>query len=433
MSEQTLAQDIKRYVSNELMGTLDNMGGDNKEAEAAIRQCVKDTARLLSAEIDPDMLAGIEQVVVDDFLHYGPLQPLLADQSITEIMVNGTGLDEAGAYKPPATFIERGGHITFAPEIQFDSAAHLERIINKIAEDAGVRCDSLRATGCAMLPNGKARAAFTLPPIASDGASLTLRKFKDDMMTLDDLVDCDSLTPDMAAFLTSAIAARCSIIISGGTGAGKTTVLNALSGKIPNTERIITIEDAPELRLQIPHVVRWQTREENTEGGGELTQRALVKHALRNRPDRIIVGECRGREAYDMLQAMQTDHPGSMTTIHANNPDSALKRLCSLVREADTALDTFTIKEQISDALGGGLVIQAHRCYDGRRRIASIAAVYALTPDAPNFQKEILFEYRDHKVEGGRWIKCGIQPRLIKEKIIAAGYTYEPAWFIGED
>ncbi|MFQ9179181.1 MAG: CpaF family protein [Eggerthella lenta] len=215
--------------------------------------------------------------------------------------------------------------------MEFDDAEHVRRIINKIAEQSGKRCDDAHAMGCAMLPGGRARATYVVPPIAPDGPALNVRTFSSSMLGMEDLVRMGMLTDGMSQFLRAAVQARCPLVISGGTGSGKTTLLGALSGFIPPDERVITIEDTPELRLQTPHVERMQTREANTEGEGSVSMRELVALSLRRRPDRIIVGECRGAEAYDMLQAMQTDHPGSMTTVHANDPGNAISRLRTMV------------------------------------------------------------------------------------------------------
>ncbi|MEF9875788.1 CpaF family protein [Gordonibacter sp.] len=379
----------------------------------------------------------LTRAIIDDFLYYGPLQPLLEDGSVTEVMVNGGGVDLTASsrpYLPPVVYIERAGRLEHRPDIVFDDAEHLRRIIDKIAEQAGVRCDDAHAMGCAMLPGGRVRATFVVPPLAPDGPALNLRLFKADLLTMDDLVQAGALSFPMADFLRSAVAARCPIVISGGTGSGKTTLLNALSGYIPASERIITLEDTPELRLLSPHTERMQTREANTEGEGAVGMRELVALALRRRPDRIIVGECRGAEAYDMLQAMQTDHPGSMTTVHANDPGNAISRLRTMVGYADGDLSREVIMQQIAESLRGGLIVHVERLQDGRRKVTSIVAVDPLPEGGTVIPRAELFSF---EVEGidegggvvGLWRACNIQPQHIKERTRAAGVWYDPEWF----
>lgn len=288
-------------------------------------------------------------------------------------------------------YVERAGRIEYRPDIVFDDADHVRRVINKIAEQAGKRCDEAHAMGCAMLPGGRARATYVVPPIAPDGPALNVRTFSADMLGMNDLLRAGMLTETMSEFLRSAVQARCPVVISGGTGSGKTTLLGALSGFIPPEERVITIEDTPELRLQTPHVERMQTRETNTEGEGAVGMRELVALSLRRRPDRIIVGECRGAEAYDMLQAMQTDHPGSMTTVHANDPGNAISRLRTMVGYADGDLSREVIVQQIAESLQGGLVVHVERLRDGSRRVTSIVAIDPLPEGSAVIPRAELF------------------------------------------
>lgn len=248
------------------------------------------------------------------------------------------------------------------------------------------------------------------------------------------MVGVGALSEVMAEFLCSAVQARCPIVISGGTGSGKTTLLGALSGFIPPDERVITIEDTPELRLLSPHVERMQTREANAEGEGAVSMRDLVTLALRRRPDRIVIGECRGAEAYDMLQAMQTDHPGSMTTVHANDPANAISRLRTMVGYADGDLSREVIVQQIAESLQGGLIVHVERLRDGRRKVTSIVAVDSLPEGSSVIPRSELFSFEVEGVDAagaiaGAWRARGVQPQRIKERMRTAGAWYDPAWF----
>ena len=363
----------------------------------------------------------------------------MEDPGITEIIVNGGGVTmDAGVarYMEPHVFVERAGRLEPCPYVRFDDADHLRRIIDKIAEQAGMRCDEAHAMGCAMLPGGKARATYIVPPLAPDGPALNLRLFGDDVMSIEDLTGRGALSPVMAEFLGSAVRARCPVIISGGTGSGKTTMLGALSGFIPDGERVLTIEDTPELRLRAAHVERMQTREANTEGEGAVGMRELVALSLRRRPDRIIVGECRGAEAYEMLQAMQTDHPGSMTTVHANDPGNALSRLRTMVGYANADMGRDVIVQQIAESLAGGLIVHVERMRDGGRRVTSVVAVDQMPEGAAIIPRAELFRFEPSGTDAfgrivGAWRACGVQPQRIKRRMLAAGVRFDPSWFFG--
>lgn len=434
--DRIAATALKRVVRDGLAAQLRETS-DSDYVESAIRAMVSETIRSWGMDMPADDERLICQSIVDDFLRYGPLQVLLDDPSITEIMVNGGGVDFEGSvlsYREPRVFVERAGRIEECPYIKFDNADHVRRIINKIAEQAGVRCDESHAMGCAMLPGGRARATFIVPPLAPDGPALNLRLFSEHVMSMDDLVEKGALNAPMAEFLGSAVRARCSIVISGGTGSGKTTLLGALSGFISAHERIITIEDTPELRLRANHVERMQTREPNAEGEGGVGMRELVGLSLRRRPDRIIVGECRGAEAYEMLQAMQTDHPGSMTTVHANDPSNALSRLRTMVGYASADVGRDVIQQQIAESLQGGLVVHVDRMRDGTRRVTSIVAIDPMPEGSMVIPRVELFRF---EVEGadaygslsGKWVACGVQPQTIKQKMMREGVRYDPTWF----
>lgn len=435
--DRSVERALKKAVRDEVAIRLRGEQADPAAVERLIRDTVGEFVFEGNLSVSSDESEVLARVMIDDFLHYGPLQPLLDDASITEIMVNGGGIDlddPALPFREPIVFVERAGRIAYRPDVAFDDADHVRRIINKIAEQAGMRCDDTHAMGCAMLPGGRARATYVVPPIAPDGPALNLRTFASSMLDIDDLISVGALTVSMAEFLRSAVQARCPLVVSGGTGSGKTTLLGALSGFIPLDERVITIEDTPELRLQAPHTERMQTREANTEGEGAVGMRELVALSLRRRPDRIIVGECRGAEAYDMLQAMQTDHPGSMTTIHANNPGNAISRLRTMVGYADGDLSREVILQQIAESLQGGLLVHVGRLKDGSRKVTSIVAVDPLPEGSTVIPRAELFSFdvEGSDAEGrtvGTWRACGVQPQRIKEKMRSAGVWYDPAWF----
>ncbi|WP_449315077.1 CpaF family protein [Rubneribacter sp.] len=428
---------LKRGVREEVAAALRGQQAGPEVVERLIRETVDRIALEWGARLSPLESEALSQAMIDDFLHYGPLQPLLDDASITEIMVNGGGVDASDPSMPfldPVVYVERAGRIERRADVVFDDANHVRRIIGKIAEQAGMRCDESHAMGCAMLPGGRARATYVIPPIAPDGPALNVRTFATDVMSVDDLMRAGALPGAMAEFLCSAVQARCPVVISGGTGSGKTTLLGALSGFIPSEERVITIEDTPELRLRTPHTERMQTREANSEGEGAVSMRDLVALSLRRRPDRIIVGECRGAEAYDMLQAMQTDHPGSMTTVHANDPGNAISRLRTMVGYADGDLSREVIVQQIAESLQGGLIVHVERLRDGSRKVTDVVAVDPLPEGSSVIPRAQLFSFEVEGYDGlgrivGAWRSHGVQPQRIRERMRDAGVWYDPAWF----
>jgi pilus assembly protein CpaF len=305
--------------------------------------------------------------IIDEMTGYGPIEPLLKDPTVTDILIN----------THRTCFVERFGKL-HETKVHFKDEAHLLRIIGKIAAGVGRRIDESSPMVDARLPDGS-RVNIAIRPVAIDGPLVSIRKFSEKPFDMDRLVEIGTLRPQMAALATAAVHGRISLIISGGTGSGKTTLLNALSGYIPSQERLITIEDAAELQLQQPHVGRLETRPPNAEGRGEIRQRELVKNALRMRPDRIIIGECRGEEAFDMLQAMNTGHEGSMTTIHANTPRDALKRLEQMVGMAGTTMTAESIRSQIASAIT--LIIQLQRLPDGKRRVTSVSEITGINDE----------------------------------------------------
>lgn len=435
--DRAIERSLKGAVRDEVALQLRGGQFDEAAVESLIRSAVGAAARDWGLFLSPLESEALAQAMIDDFLHYGPLQPLLEDASITEIMVNGGGVDASDPalpFRDPVVYVERAGMIERRPDVVFDDAQHVRRIINRIAEQAGMRCDESHAMGCAMLPGGRARATYVVPPVAPDGPALNVRTFSADALGIGDLISVGALSEVMAEFLCSAVQSRCPMVISGGTGSGKTTLLGALSGFIPPDERVITIEDTPELRLLSPHVERMQTREANAEGEGAVSMRDLVTLALRRRPDRIVIGECRGAEAYDMLQAMQTDHPGSMTTVHANDPANAISRLRTMVGYADGDLSREVIVQQIAESLQGGLIVHVERLRDGRRKVTSIVAVDSLPEGSLVIPRSELFSFEVEGVDAagaiaGSWRARGVQPQRIKERMRTAGAWYDPAWF----
>jgi pilus assembly protein CpaF len=314
----------------------------------------------------------IEQELADDILGYGPLEPFLRDESVTEIMVNGS----------QDVYIEREGKITLA-NVSFIDDAHVLRIIDRIVSQVGRRVDEASPMVDARLPDGS-RVNAIIPPLSLRGPTLTIRKFSRDPYTLADLTFFGALTPQSATFLAACVRGKINVLISGGTGSGKTTMLNALSAFVPNDERIVTIEDAAELQLQQRHVVSLEARPSNIEGQGEVRIRELVRNALRMRPDRIIVGEVRGAETLDMLQAMNTGHEGSLTTIHANTPRDAIHRLEMLVLTAGVELPLRAIREQIASAFD--VIIHLTRLVDGTRRVSRVTEVAGMEGDVVTMQ-----------------------------------------------
>jgi pilus assembly protein CpaF len=346
-----------------------------------------------------------QQLVEDiqyEVLGYGPLEPLLADPTVSEIMVNG----------PKQVYVERAGKLQMT-NVRFGSSAHLMKIIDKIVSAVGRRVDESSPMVDARLPDGS-RVNAIIPPLALDGPSMSIRRFAVVPLRADDLVKLKALTPTIVQLLDGLVKAKLNILVSGGTGSGKTTLLNILSGFIPVTERIVTIEDAAELQLQQPHVVRLETRPPNIEGKGEVNQRALMRNSLRMRPDRIIVGEVRGAEVLDMLQAMNTGHEGSMTTVHANTPRDAITRLESMMGMAGLSMPPKSMRYQISSALS--VVVQIGRMTDGTRKLMSLQEITGMEGETITMQEIFLFERTGVDAQGkvlGRFRATGIRPKFV--------------------
>jgi pilus assembly protein CpaF len=361
--------------------------------------------RMLEDEGAAVNAAERQQIVKDiqnEVLGLGPLEPLLADPTVSEIMVNGHR----------QVYVERFGRLQLT-DARFGSSAHLMKIIDKIVSAVGRRIDESTPMVDARLADGS-RVNAIIPPLALDGPALSIRRFAVVPLRAEDLVRLKAMTPDVAELLDGLVKAKINLLVSGGTGSGKTTLLNILSGYIPASERIVTIEDAAELQLQQPHVVRLETRPPNIEGKGEVTQRALMRNSLRMRPDRIIVGEVRGAEVIDMLQAMNTGHEGSMTTVHANSPRDALTRLESMMGMSGLSLPPKSMRYQISSALS--VVIQIARLSDGSRKLVSLQEITGMEGEVITMQEIFHYERTGVDAEGkvlGRFRATGIRPKFI--------------------
>jgi pilus assembly protein CpaF len=340
--------------------------------------------------------------LVADMLGLGPLEPLIADETVTDIMVNG----------PKQVYVERRGKLEIT-DVQFRDDQHLMNVATKIVTRVGRRIDEARPLVDARLPDGS-RVNIIIPPLALDGASISIRKFSKKSITLDTMAAGGSISPAMATVLKIASRCRLNILISGGTGSGKTTLLNALSRMIDGVERTVTIEDAAELQLQQPHVVRLETRTANLEGTGEINMRDLLKNALRMRPDRIIIGECRGEEALDMLQAMNTGHDGSMSTIHANSPREALTRLENMIGMAGINLPSRAVRTQIASAIH--MIAQVNRMRDGHRRVTHLMEVVGMEGDVITTQELFTYQFQGEGSDGklrGAFQSSGIRPAFL--------------------
>jgi pilus assembly protein CpaF len=380
--------------------------------DAVIAQLSKLIDQLLQQELVPlnqRERMQITQDIIHEVLGLGPLEPLLADPTINDILVNGH----------KQVFVERQGRLELTP-VRFKNDAHLKKIIEKIVSRVGRRIDESVPMVDARLADGS-RVNAIIPPLAIDGPSLSIRKFSKDPLQLYHLVEKRSLTPEIGELMKAIVQARLNILISGGTGSGKTTLLNVLSGFIPNSERIVTIEDAAELQLRQDHVVRLETRPANIEGKGEIAQRELVKNALRMRPDRIILGEVRGAESLDMLQAMNTGHDGSLTTVHANSPRDALTRIETLVSMAGLNLATKAMRHYVSSALD--VIIQIARLSDGTRKLISLQEISGMEGDLITLQELFTFQQtgldENRKVKG-RFKATGVRPKFA-ERLAAKG------------
>ena len=388
---------------------------DTKDLEQAVRDAVLNTIEAENVPLSTSDRMRLIQQVADDILGHGPIEPLLRDPEVSEIIVNGS----------KNVFVERNGKLQRST-VQFDDDEHLLRTIDKIVGRVGRRVDESSPMVDARLADGS-RVNAVIPPIAIDGPSLTIRKFAVDPLKVSDLIAFGTITPDVRDLLEAAVRGRLNILISGGTGSGKTTTLNVLSDFIPHNERIVTVEDAAELQLQQEHVVRLESRPPNIEGRGEISIRDLVRNSLRMRPDRIIVGEVRDAAALDMLQAMNTGHDGSLTTVHANTPRDALARIETMCLMAGVDLPSRSIREQIASALH--LVVQQTRTRDGSRRITAISEVLRMEGEVISMQDIYTFDYRGGDGATGLLTPTGIRPTFV-DALLARGLKL-PASLLG--
>ena len=408
----TLHRKLLDKINLEALATIDNQRVRG-EVRQALMQLIDGEQTLLSS-IEKQQICD---EVLDEVFGLGPLEPLLQDPTISDILVNTC----------KQVYIERRGLLEIT-SVSFRDDAHLIRIIDKIVSQVGRRIDESTPMVDARLMDGS-RVNAIIPPLAVDGPLLSIRRFSSDKLMPADLVERHAMTPGMMELLEAAVKARLNIIIAGGTGAGKTTILNALSSFINPIERFVTIEDAAELQLKQPHVARLETRPPNLEGNGAVRQRELLINSLRMRPDRIVVGECRGEEALDMLQAMNTGHDGSLTTVHANSPRDTISRLEVMVSLANANMQLVSIRQQIASAVH--LLVQASRMSDGSRRVVSITEVTGMEGEVITLQDIYVFEKRGLTPEGtvvGRFAATGIRPKFY-EKLLSAGIRLRPDLF----
>ncbi|MBV9924949.1 MAG: CpaF family protein [Acidobacteria bacterium] len=397
-------QEMKARLHRAIINRMDltKLGQlDPEQLHAEVARLVED---MLHAENAPLSISERERLIGEvrhELFGLGPLEPLLADAEVSDILVNS----------PKKVYIERRGRLELT-SVEFKDDEHLMRVIERIVSTVGRRIDESSPMVDARLADGS-RVNAIIPPLALDGPVLSIRRFGAEPLRMASLIEKNALTKEMAEMFEMCVKARLNVLISGGTGAGKTTLLNALSSYIPDDQRIVTIEDSAELQLQQPHVVRLETRPPNIEGKGEVTQRELVKNALRMRPDRIVIGEVRGGEAIDMLQAMNTGHDGSLTTIHANTPRDALARLETMIQMTGMRLSDRAMRQQAASALD--LVIQAARLSDGTRRITSISEITGMEGETITMQEIFHFERKGVDKDGkviGRYRPTGVRPRF---------------------
>lgn len=399
-------QELKTHVHQKLLDRVDLTVMENLPSERLLMEIKSVVERLLIEEGTPINAVERQRIITDiqnEVLGLGPLEPLLVDSSISDILVN--------TYRQ--VYVERRGQLELT-DIHFASEGHLRKIIDRIVSRVGRRVDESSPMVDARLPDGS-RVNAIIPPLAIDGSMLSIRRFSVNPLKMDDLVGFGSLTPEMGEIIGGLVKGKCSILISGGTGSGKTTLLNMMSGFIPSSERIVTIEDAAELQLQQPHVVRLETRPPNVEGRGEVSQRALVRNSLRMRPDRVIIGEVRGAEALDMLQAMNTGHDGSMATVHANTPRDALGRIENMVSMAGLHMPIKAVRQQISSAIW--IVIQVSRLPDGKRKLTSIQEIIGMEGEIITMQEIYTFQQTGISADGtvqGHFRATGIRPKFVE-------------------
>jgi pilus assembly protein CpaF len=412
---------LKQRLHRKVLDRLDLAKLGQTRNAAAQEQVLNFIRNLISDEVTPlstperDRLA---REILDEIFGLGPLEQLLKDPRISDILVNGFN----------RIYIERAGKLEFVPDLAFKDNQHLMQIIDRIVSPLGRRVDESSPMVDARLPDGS-RVHAIIPPVAVDGPYLSIRRFGQEPVTARSMIENQTMMAPMLELLSATVQGRLNILISGGTGAGKTTLLNVLSGYIPNTERVITIEDAAELQLKRNHVLRLETRPPNIEGKGAIRQRDLVINSLRMRPDRIVVGEVRGEEAFDMLQAMNTGHEGSLTTVHANSQRDALSRIENMVSMANLSIPERAIRRQIASAIHA--VVQVSRLSDGTRRIMTISEVMGIESDVISMQDIFVFEQQGIDESGrvrGLFRGTGIRPQFA-QRLANAGCQLPPSLF----
>jgi pilus assembly protein CpaF len=408
---------LKSYLTGLILSEMENTTVLTENRRQAVIDCMLRNYQNLNLKLPQPIRDQLFKEIMDDILGYGPLQSLLDNPDISEIMVNGKD----------NVFVEKGGMLTKS-DVTFESDEQILRIIDRIILPLGRRVDPDSPTVDARLPDGS-RVNAVIPPVAIDGPSLTIRKFGKNRMEMQQLIEKGSLTQNMATFIEACVVSKLNIIVSGGTGSGKTTLLNAISKYIPAGNRIVTIEDSAELKLQQPHVVRMETKPPNIDGKHEVSIRDLVRNALRMRPDRIVVGEVRGGECLDMLQAMNTGHDGSLTTLHANSPRDALSRMETMTMMAGMELPLRVVREQIASAVD--LIIQLSRLKDGSRRVTYITEVSGMEGETVVMTDIFKFEQTgidENEKIIGELKPSGIRP-LFTPRLEANGYRLGPEVF----
>lgn len=413
---------VQKRIVEELSSKINSTGNTEEDEETLRKDIIELIEKIILEEnvfLSRNERQKLISEIVDESIGFGPINPLIYDPSVSEIMVNG----------PDKVYVEQKGKLILT-DIKFRDDDHVMHVIERIVSPIGRRIDESSPMVDARLPNGS-RVNAIIPPLALDGPTITIRKFSEHPYSVKDLINFGTLTPNMAMFIRACVESRLNIVVSGGTGSGKTTTLNVLSSFIPDDERIVTIEDAAELQLEQDHVVRLETRPANVEGKGGIAIRDLVKNSLRMRPDRIVVGEVRGGEALDMLQAMNTGHDGSLTTGHANSPRDMLARLETMVLMAGMELPVKAIREQISSAVD--LIIQQSRLKDGSRKITHISEVLGMEGEVITLQDIFIFNQKGKDEKGriiGEFIATGIKPRFM-DKLEASGINLPNDIFLG--
>ena len=411
--------ELKTRMHRKLVEKLDlaRMTGDEETIRAQVREVVTVLCEQENTLLNYNERQRLIAEILDETFGLGPLEVLLSDASISDILING----------PNNVYVERRGRLE-KTEVRFRDNAHLMHVIDKIVSAVGRRCDETCPLVDARLADGS-RVNAVIPPLAIDGASVSIRRFGADPITWEDYLGFKSCTPEMVDFLRACVVGRLNILIVGGTGSGKTTLLNNLSSFIPEDDRIVTIEDAAELQLRQPHIVRLETRPANIEGKGRITIRELLINSLRMRPDRIVVGECRGPETLDMLQAMNTGHDGSLTTVHANSTRDAVQRVETMVMMAGFELPVRAVRQQFASAID--LIVQAQRLTGGPRKITTVTEVQGMEGDIITMQDLFCFEQKGVNASGrayGQFVATGIRPSFL-DRLKAAGAEVDPQLF----